>query len=156
VQAGGSAIHERMQRTMQRMDATWSIWSVSTVRRRNVAPEGGRHVDHFRNVHLKDRGFSMQQDRPDIQPNEILIIRNVEEDFHVILEIRCTLYRAHYMPDKNNTGDQPLRPGDTLQVIGVNTVGSDPMTTAERVTQQSQGDGSRFAFYEYQAVPPQG
>ena len=42
----------------------------------------------------------MQQDRPEIRPNEILIIRNVEEDFYVILEIRRTLYRAHYMPTR--------------------------------------------------------
>ena len=56
----------------------------------------------------------MEQDRPDVQQNMTLTINNVEEDFHVIVEIRRRLYRSRYMANQKNSGDQPLRPGDTL------------------------------------------
>jgi hypothetical protein len=45
--------------------------------------------------------------RPEIQPNEILIIRNVEEDDHVIMAIHRTLYRARYMTDNNTPPGRP-------------------------------------------------
>ena len=98
----------------------------------------------------------MQQDRPEIRPDEILIIRNVEEDFHAIVDIRGQLYRAHYLIDKDNPADQQLRIDDRLKVVSMNTAGWDQTTHAERVTSQGQGDGHHFVFQEYQAVPQQG
>ena len=88
----------------------------------------------------------MNPDRPDMQSDQILIIKTIEKDSHAIVEIGGRLYRTHYLADKNNPGDQPLCPGDCLKVMHVNTVGWNTTTHTERVTSQGKRMATTLCF----------